>query len=256
MTSGVAGAGVVRSRLLPALAVGAALWVVLVSALAAALSAPGWWSPWVAWPVAVGLGARRLVGGARHPSGADAGRGLGRARRRGRRVHGVGGGDPLRAGAAPARRREQPPGRGEPGDDARAGGAGRPGCRRWPGGARPRGGGAREPGVLRGGFERGPGGAAAVRRGPGGGLRVRLVGRWRRGGARAAGGGDGAGPAGPGPARGSRGRSVGGSRDGRTDRHPLPGPAHGAGDVLRAARHADADRRAARGDARRRGRAG
>ena len=54
MTSGVAGAGVVRSRLLPALAVGAALWVVLVSALAAALSAPGWWSPWVAWPVAVG----------------------------------------------------------------------------------------------------------------------------------------------------------------------------------------------------------
>ena len=44
-----------RSRLLPALAVGAALWVVLVSAVAAVLSALGWWSPWVAWPVAVVL---------------------------------------------------------------------------------------------------------------------------------------------------------------------------------------------------------
>ena len=42
-----------RSRLLPALAVGAALWVVGVSAVAAALSALGWWSPWVAWPAAV-----------------------------------------------------------------------------------------------------------------------------------------------------------------------------------------------------------
>ena len=42
-----------RSRLLPALAVGAALWVVLVSAVAAVLSAVGWWSPWVAWPLAV-----------------------------------------------------------------------------------------------------------------------------------------------------------------------------------------------------------
>ncbi len=42
-----------RSRLLPALALGAALWVVLVSAVAAGLSALGWWSPWVGWPVAV-----------------------------------------------------------------------------------------------------------------------------------------------------------------------------------------------------------
>ena len=45
-----------RSRLLPALTVGAALWVVLVSAVAAALSALGWWSPWVGWPVAVAVG--------------------------------------------------------------------------------------------------------------------------------------------------------------------------------------------------------
>ena len=44
-----------KPRLLPALAVGAALWVVLVSAVAAALSAAGWWSPWLAWPVALGL---------------------------------------------------------------------------------------------------------------------------------------------------------------------------------------------------------
>lgn len=54
--SGVVRSGVVRSRLLPALAVGAALWVVLVSAVAALLSALGWWSPWVAWPVALGVG--------------------------------------------------------------------------------------------------------------------------------------------------------------------------------------------------------
>ena len=47
--------GVVKPRLLPALAVGAALWVVLVSAVAAGLSAVGWWSPWLAWPVALGL---------------------------------------------------------------------------------------------------------------------------------------------------------------------------------------------------------
>ncbi len=44
-----------RARLLPALTVGAALWVVAVSAAAAALSALGWWSPWVAWPVGVAL---------------------------------------------------------------------------------------------------------------------------------------------------------------------------------------------------------
>ncbi|GAA4398095.1 hypothetical protein GCM10023168_03770 [Fodinibacter luteus] len=46
-----------RARLLPSLALGAALWVVLVSATAAALSALGWWSPWVAWPTAVVLAA-------------------------------------------------------------------------------------------------------------------------------------------------------------------------------------------------------
>ena len=44
-----------RGRLLPALTVGAALWVVAVSAAAVALSALGWWSPWVAWPVGVVL---------------------------------------------------------------------------------------------------------------------------------------------------------------------------------------------------------
>lgn len=54
MSAEVEGAGGVRSRLLPALAVGAALWVVLVSAGAASFSAVGWWSPWVAWPVALG----------------------------------------------------------------------------------------------------------------------------------------------------------------------------------------------------------
>jgi hypothetical protein len=47
----------VRGRLLPSLAVGAALWVVAVSAAAAGLSALGWWSPWVAWPVAMVLAA-------------------------------------------------------------------------------------------------------------------------------------------------------------------------------------------------------
>ena len=44
-----------RSRLLPALALGAGLWVVLVSAIAAGLSALGWWSPWVGWPVAIAV---------------------------------------------------------------------------------------------------------------------------------------------------------------------------------------------------------
>ena len=42
-----------RSRLLTSLALGAALWVVLVSAVGAVLSGFGWWSPVVAWPVAV-----------------------------------------------------------------------------------------------------------------------------------------------------------------------------------------------------------
>ena len=51
-----------RARLLPALAVGAALWVVAVSAVAAGLSALGWWSPWLAWPVAVARGGRRAGG--------------------------------------------------------------------------------------------------------------------------------------------------------------------------------------------------
>ena len=98
------------------------------------------------------------------PRRADAGRGVGRARRRRRGVHGVGGGDALRAGAAPAGRREQPPGRGEPGDDAHAGGAGRRRVGRRSRGARPGGGDAGEPGVLRGGLEHRPGRAAAVRR--------------------------------------------------------------------------------------------
>ena len=42
-------------RLLPALAIGAALWVVLLSAAGALLSGLGWWSPYAAWPVAVAL---------------------------------------------------------------------------------------------------------------------------------------------------------------------------------------------------------
>ncbi len=42
------------SRLLPGIAVGAALWVVVVSAAGAALAAVGWWMPWVAWAVAIG----------------------------------------------------------------------------------------------------------------------------------------------------------------------------------------------------------
>ena len=46
--------------------------------------------------------------------------------------------------------------------------------------------------------------------------------------------------------------AVGGGRDGGRHRHPLPGAAHRAGDVLRAAGDADPDGRAARGDARRR----
>ena len=64
-----------RGRLLPALAVGAALWVVAVSALAAGLSALGWWSPWVGWPVAVAVGVAagwvvRGIPGVRMPSAA------------------------------------------------------------------------------------------------------------------------------------------------------------------------------------------
>ncbi|HET6968521.1 MAG TPA: hypothetical protein VFI44_09600 [Ornithinibacter sp.] len=55
MSAEVVGPGGARSRLLPALAVGAALWVVLVSAVAALFSAVGWWSPWVAGPWAVGV---------------------------------------------------------------------------------------------------------------------------------------------------------------------------------------------------------
>ena len=157
--------GVVRARLLPALAVGAALWVVAVSAVAAGLSALGWWSPWLAWPVAVGRGRRVLVVRAPAPAGADAGRGVGRARRRGRGLHGVGGGDALRAGAAPARRREQPAGRGEPGDDARRGW-----CRSTP--SRSAGPAVLDlPGVtlaspafFEAGSSASPGGAAAVRR--------------------------------------------------------------------------------------------
>jgi len=66
----------VRARLLPALAVGAALWVVAVSALAAVLSAVGWWSPWVGWPVAVGVAVGcwqcvRLLPGVRMPVAAS-----------------------------------------------------------------------------------------------------------------------------------------------------------------------------------------
>ncbi|MEO6790857.1 MAG: hypothetical protein ABI249_07440 [Ornithinibacter sp.] len=41
------------SRLLPALSLGAALWVVLVSAAGALLSGLGWWTPYAAWPVAL-----------------------------------------------------------------------------------------------------------------------------------------------------------------------------------------------------------
>ena len=44
-----------RSRLLPGLVVGAGLWVVLASAAGAALSAVGWWTPYVAWPLAAVL---------------------------------------------------------------------------------------------------------------------------------------------------------------------------------------------------------
>ncbi|MEO5608475.1 MAG: hypothetical protein ABIQ61_14495, partial [Ornithinibacter sp.] len=43
------------SRLLPSLSLGAALWVVLVSAAGALLSGLGWWTPYAAWPVAVVL---------------------------------------------------------------------------------------------------------------------------------------------------------------------------------------------------------
>ena len=91
-----------RSRLLPALAVGAALWVVLVSAVAAGLSAVGWWSPWVAWPVAVavavacGWGVRGLppVRMPVAPAVALVAVVVG--------LHGVGRRDALRAGAAAA----------------------------------------------------------------------------------------------------------------------------------------------------------
>ena len=44
-----------KPRLLPALAVGAALWVVAVSSVAAGFSALGWWSPWLGWPVAAAV---------------------------------------------------------------------------------------------------------------------------------------------------------------------------------------------------------
>ena len=65
-----------RARLLPALAVGAALWVVAVSAVAAGLSALGWWSPWLAWPVAVAVAVGcwwcvRLLPGVRMPVAAS-----------------------------------------------------------------------------------------------------------------------------------------------------------------------------------------
>lgn len=76
MSGDVAGPARVWSRLLPALAVGAALWVVLVSAAAALLSAVGWWSPWVAWPVALGAAgaawwAVRLLPSVRMPVAAS-----------------------------------------------------------------------------------------------------------------------------------------------------------------------------------------
>jgi hypothetical protein len=66
----------VRARLLPALAVGAALWVVAVSAVAAGLSALGWWFPWLAWPVAVAVAVGcwwcvRLLPGVRMPTAAS-----------------------------------------------------------------------------------------------------------------------------------------------------------------------------------------
>ena len=65
-----------RSRLLTSLALGAALWVVLVSAVGAVLSGLGWWSPVVAWPVAVlvaGLSGwwARSVPGVRMPVAAS-----------------------------------------------------------------------------------------------------------------------------------------------------------------------------------------
>lgn len=65
-----------RSRLLTSLALGTALWVVLVSAVGAVLSGFGWWSPVVAWPVAVlvaGLSGwwARSVPGVRMPVAAS-----------------------------------------------------------------------------------------------------------------------------------------------------------------------------------------
>lgn len=65
-----------RSRLLPSLALGAALWVVLVSSAGALLSGVGWWSPFVAWPVALVLAVlsgwwARGIPGVRMPSAAS-----------------------------------------------------------------------------------------------------------------------------------------------------------------------------------------
>ena len=65
-----------RSRLLTSVALGAALWVVLVSAVGAVLSGLGWWSPAFAWPFAVlvaGLSGwwARSVPGVRMPVAAS-----------------------------------------------------------------------------------------------------------------------------------------------------------------------------------------
>ncbi len=224
-----------RGRLLPALAVGAALWVVAVSALAAGLSALGWWSPWVGWPVAVAVGVAagwvvRGIPGVRMPSAAAVALVA--------VVVGFAvwaGVDALGTGAAPARRGEQPPGRRQPRDDPHARRTGRCGLGRRIRGARPARSHPGEPGVLRGGVQHRPGRAAAVRRRAGGGLRLRVVGGGSRGHARAAGPGDGPRAAGPRPARRPGRRTVGGRRGGSGHRHPLPGAAHRAGDVLRAA---------------------
>ena len=113
------------SRALTAPALAAGLWIVGVTAAGGVLAAAGWWTPWVAWPVAVLVAVAAALLVRRVPVVAMTARAA-------VAMVALVVGFAVYAGVThsehvlPATgRREQPPGGGQHRDDARAGRAGR-----------------------------------------------------------------------------------------------------------------------------------
>ncbi len=245
-----------RSRLLPALTVGAALWVVLVSAVAAALSALGWWSPWLGWPVAVAVGVAagwcvRGIPPVRMPVAASVA------------LVAVVAGFTVWAGATHS---EQVLPRRDAASNLQAAVSLATTHARVVAVDPESVGGSSVldlPGVTLASpafFEVGSSSDPAVQPQFVVGPAVVFAFGWWAGGAglalAAAGGGDGAGPARAGTARRAGAGRLAGRGHGGADRHPVPGAAHGAGDVLRAAGDAHPHGRAAGRHPRRGGRPG